>query len=53
MPSLPKQFRHLENSARQGKILAQIDATNTQIDKLVHKLYELTPDKIKNVETTR
>src|SRR6266403_590865 len=28
----------------------QIDATDTQIDRLVYELYELTPDEIKIVE---
>ena len=30
----------------------QIDATDTQIDRLVYELYELTPDEIETVKNT-
>jgi hypothetical protein len=50
MLELHKEFAAAKTGDDKQRLQRQIDATDAQIDKLVHELYELTPDEIKIVE---
>ena len=50
MQSLQRQFAAAKSEAQKGVIQRQIDATDTEIDRLVYGLYGLTDDEIALVE---
>jgi type I restriction-modification system DNA methylase subunit len=50
MLSLHKQLTGAKSEAQKELVERQIDATDAEIDKLVHELYGLTEDEIKIVE---
>jgi hypothetical protein len=49
MLDLHKQLAATNTAHAKTNLQRQIDATDTQIDRLVYDLYELTPDEIKIV----
>lgn len=50
MLSLNKQLQKIKSNSERIALQRQIDATDKQIDDLVYKLYNLTPEEIKIVE---
>jgi hypothetical protein len=52
MLGLHKQLAAARSDHAKTNLERQIDATDTQIDKLVYELYGLTSDEIKIVEGT-
>jgi len=52
MLDLHKQLAATKSDHAKTNLQRQIDATDTQIDKLVYELYQLTPDEIEIVEGT-
>lgn len=48
---LHRQITAAKTAHAKTNLRRRIDAIDTQIDKLVYELYELTPDEIKIVET--
>jgi hypothetical protein len=50
MLSLNKQLIEAKTDHEKTMLQRQIDATDSQIDKLVYELYDLTPEEIAIVE---
>jgi hypothetical protein len=50
MPELHKEVAAARTEDNKTRIQRQIDATDSQIDRLVYEFYELTPDEIKIVD---
>jgi type II restriction/modification system DNA methylase subunit YeeA len=50
MLELHKKISKIKNPDEKTRIQRQIDSTDRQIDQLVYKLYDLTPEEIAIVE---